>query len=291
MSRTCSDGPVSMRRRIMSIAAPEGLDILELGLMEDGAHRVRQGVVDDGDQRVALGIGRRCDEGADDAFEQRVDRRIDVDIRRDPRQPGEVGELGIRRGRAALGALATAARGLAPRAAAHRLHFSGGLGEGRGVVEALAQVDERLEHRQLAVERIGMEALQLAELDLDAVAAVADRQRELHAEPTQRVFERVELHRDHLAARQVVAGVEPAGGRAGAEVAEHGDADGPFGSPGGRRCIERSEVGGPVIVCHVFSLKDRTVQAARSFDFVDAEQRRPVLVGAGLDADRPAGEH
>ena len=57
-----------------------------------------------------------------------------------------------------------------------------------------------------------MEAVELAELDLDAVAAIADRQRQLDVEPPERVFEIVEFDRDHLAAGQIVAGLEAAGG-------------------------------------------------------------------------------
>src|SRR5664279_169684 len=102
-----------------------------------------------------------------------------------------------------------------------------------------------------------MKAVELAELDLDAVAALADRQRQLDLEAGQRAFERVELDRDHLAPRQIVAGLQPAGSGAGAEVAEDRDAHRALGRPGRWRRVERAEIGGPVVVAHLFLLVSR----------------------------------
>jgi hypothetical protein len=53
---------------------------------------------------------------------------------------------------------------------------------------------------------------------------------------------------------RLVAGLEAAGGGAGAEVAEHGDPHRALGGPGRRGHIEAAEVGGPVVVCHALLL-------------------------------------
>jgi len=98
-----------------------------------------------------------------------------------------------------------------------------------------------------------MEAVELAELDLHALAAFTDRQRELDLEAGQGVLQVVELDRDQLAAGQILAGLEASRGRAAAEVAEHGDADRTLRGPGRRRCVELAEIGDPIVVFHACS--------------------------------------
>src|ERR1035438_6691257 len=119
-----------------------------------------------------------------------------------------------------------------------------------------------------------MKAVELAEFDLDAVAALTDRQRELDLEAGERVLERVEIDRDHLVPSQIVARLDATCSCAGAEVAENGDAHGALGGPRWRFRVERSEIRGPVVICHVcVSLINSNLQrSAASLDLVDREQ-------------------